>query len=710
MATAKACVRCHGKKIRCSGYPRCRTCDKAGVNCEPYTRHRKGDSLVELKYYRQRTIWLEDELYRNFHIQCKDVPTGTLLQPAHDGLISGAEQGLTRQPSGPLTPSDTRDDIQDAPAEAGNAADIGMLALNATGEMRYLGPSSGAFFAAYTSALARSCITTQSSPNTASSTQNANSGRDTDTGFVSPTSRLSSSDVHLFSESYKMWILPVYPILTSDDLDMMVSRHNEGPELGNPECRQQPEVAIEMMRFYLAMALGAINAENTLKQMRGQPEQGKTFSTSTPRPSPVSLCMRVLQLMDENFQKLHPSVRFIQIIVLISIYSSYGSIGSSQWQLAGLAMRMAIETGLHCTPRTNNQSGSANDESNRLFWTIYIVEISLAYNLGRPPSIGEEHIATELPRPSNENLFSLHHIRHRQIQSRVVARVYSVNNRNRNMSTEQTQILISNLQQELDEWRINIPLISNAEGQHPYPYSYWERLYYGTTFVLHRPSPLCPNPPAQSLERCIRSAGSYIDDVLKVLRVTNVPLSWMLVQGVLFAGLTMLVTARTGLRRLLSHVGAPFLLVDLHSWTRNCSICLAIMNERLREDLVSKLDSQFELLANDTLRIISASITSHTIDASSRSPAFSTNPDVAENALGSDQMFTTDTSDFNLNVTEDLNYFDIFKEFMGQDPTQTFWDMFPYELSLDAPPGQPVAEEGLPSINSSELLTNELFK
>lgn len=133
---------------------------------------------------------------------------------------------------------------------------------------------------------------------------------------------------------------------------------------------------------------------------------------------------------------------------------------------------MAVETGLHCTPKASNQSGSANDESNRLFWTIYVVEISLAYNLGRPPSIGEEHIATELPRPTNENLFSLHHIRHRQIQSRVVAQVYSVNNRNRNMSTEQTQVLISNLQQELDEWRINIPLNSHAEGQHPYPYRY----------------------------------------------------------------------------------------------------------------------------------------------------------------------------------------------------------------------------------------------
>ncbi|KAL7907628.1 fungal-specific transcription factor domain-containing protein [Trichoderma velutinum] len=490
----------------------------------------------------------------------------------------------------------------------------------------------------------------------------------------------------------------------------MESKYNEGPDVDNSEYRRQPESATEMMLFYLVMALGAINAENTLKQMRGQPEQEKMFSISAPRPSPVSLCMRVLQLMDENFQKLHPSIRFIQIIVLISIYSSYGSIGSSQWQLAGLAMRMAVETGLHCTPKTSNQSDSAKDESNRLFWTIYVVEISLAYNLGRPPSIGEEHIASELPRPSNENLLSLHHIRHRQIQSRVVAQIYSVNNRNRNMSTEQTQMLVSNLQQELDEWRLNIPLIPHSEGIYPYPYSYWERLYHGTTFVLHRPSPLCPSPPAQSLERCIRSAGSYIDDVLKVLRVTNVPLSWMLVQGVLFAGLTMLVTARTGLLRLLSHVGAPFLLVDLHSWTRNCSICLAIMNERLHEDLLSKLDSQFELLANDTLRIISANVTSRTTNASSRSPAFSTHPDVAENALASDQIFMAETSDFNLNLTEDLNYLDMFKEFMGQDPTQTFWDMFPYELSLDAPPSQPVTQEGLSSINSTELLANELFK
>lgn len=184
----------------------------------------------------------------------------------------------------------------------------------------------------------------------------------------------------------------------------------------------------------------------------------------------------------------------------------------------------------------------------------------------------------------------------------------------------------------------------------------------------------------------------------------------MLVQGVLFAGLTMLVTARTGLYQLLSHVGAPFLLVDLPSWTRNCSICLAIMNERLQEGLLSKLDSQFEMLANDTLKIISASITSQTKNDSSNNPALSTNIDLAENALRSEHVFTTDTLNPSENSAEDWDYFDMFKEFMGQDPAQTFWDMFPYDLGIDVPAGWPMEQEGLSSTNSTNSLTKALYK
>ncbi|KAL7931375.1 fungal-specific transcription factor domain-containing protein [Trichoderma chlorosporum] len=694
--TTKTCIRCHGKKIRCTGYPSCRACLKASANCEPYTRHRIGDSLAELKYYRQRTMWLEDELHRNFHIRCKDVPTGTPLRPIGEDLVHGAEQSLLTEPSPSPVPLNSSYKLQDSSSPTDHTADIGMLTLNATGETRYLGPSSGVFFATYTGAVVRSCVFPQNLATAVFTSQRTHFGPQMGIGSVNGPFKLSSNDVHLFMQSYKMWILPLYPILNSEDLDMLTSEYNKRPNFGKSDACRRPEEATRMMLFYSVMALGAINAANTRKQLHEQHEQEKIAETSTLRPSPASLCAKAVQLMNHNTQIIHSSIPFIQVIALISIYSSYESVGSSQWQLAGLAMRMAIEKGLHCTYRVSKQSNSAKDEMNRLFWTIYAVEISLAYNLGRPPSISEEHIATDLPILSNENLLSLHHIRHRQIQSRIVAQIYSLNNRSRNMSTQQMQSLISSLQEELDQWRSDIPISPYSKEQHPYPHSYWDRLYHGTTFVLHRSSPLCPSPPVQSQERCIRSAGIYLDNVLNILRVSNVPLSWMLVQGVLFAGLTMLVTARTGLLRLLPGAGAPFLLVDLHSWTRNCSICLAIMNERLKEDLLSKLESQFDSLANDTLRMISDTITSQTTNNSPHSAEFPTNIDIAGFAMGSNQIPLNDASNISMNLAEDWSYLDIFKDFMGQDPAHTFWNMVFNEHSADELPNQPAAEAEFP--------------
>lgn len=129
---------------------------------------------------------------------------------------------------------------------------------------------------------------------------------------------------------------------------------------------------------------------------------------------------------------------------------------------------MAVEIGLHCTPNASDHPDGAKDQRNRVFWTIYVIEISLAYNLGRPSSIGEDHIASALPKPTNENLTSLHHVRHRQIQSRIVAQVYGIKNNTRNMTVEKKQTLILNLQKELDHWQSNIPADSQYDVTYPY--------------------------------------------------------------------------------------------------------------------------------------------------------------------------------------------------------------------------------------------------
>lgn len=289
-------------------------------------------------------LWLEDEIYRNFRIPCKDVLTGTSLQPELHGLPSGTKQDLLGHLLGPglTSPTVQLQDEQGLSSPAGNAADIGMLALNATGEMRYLGPSSGAFFAAYASALARSCISTQDLWYRSANSQQGRTGSKMDADPAHIFEQLSSNHIILFLQSYKMWMQPLYPILNSDDLDALVSRYKEGVELDHLICNQEPESSTDLMLFYMVMALGAINDANTVKQMQLQADRGISLDLTTPRPSPMSLCTRALQLLDYNAQRLHPSLEFIQVILLISIYSSYGPIGSSQWQLAGFAMRVVI--------------------------------------------------------------------------------------------------------------------------------------------------------------------------------------------------------------------------------------------------------------------------------------------------------------------------------------------------------------------------------
>jgi hypothetical protein len=131
-------------------------------------------------------------------------------------------------------------------------------------------------------------------------------------------------------------------------------------------------------------------------------------------------------------------------------------------------MQMAMEIGLQSSSTASGLPESVKEQRNRVFWTAYAIEISLAYNLGRPPSIGEEHITTELPRVSSTTLFSSHHIKHRQIQSRIISQVYCVNAKVRNMTEAQTVIV--RLQKELDEWKLTIPDLNQSSDTPSYPY------------------------------------------------------------------------------------------------------------------------------------------------------------------------------------------------------------------------------------------------
>ncbi|CAH0033157.1 unnamed protein product [Clonostachys rhizophaga] len=632
---------------------------------------------------RERLAWLEDEISAVFSINCCSIKTGTSLRNALGGSPRD-QQIISARRDEPLhTPaSGTQASSVDAASASVDNPGLSLLALNATGEPRYLGPSSGSFIANYIALLARSLGPNQARCRPPPPNSNNGDGREGAMTVADVHKALSPDLARFLARSFQLWMLPLYPLFSNEDLDRLVTRCSDYETSSQKKTFEQN---CDMIIYFLVMALGATNAPHTLKETK-EPSQ-----LDSSMPSASHLYGAALNLFEHSIQHHRPSVFLIQTLVLISMYSSYGPSGLSQWQLSGLAMRMAVELGLHCSYSGSQISDLDIDRRNRVFWASFIIEITLAYNLGRPPSITDDYITAKLPEGLGETAFGVQHIKHRRIQNRIMASVYCTNP-SKTISMEDRLQVIESLQTELDGWRDFLAGLYEHDKTSVYPHSYWERLYYSTSFVLHRSSPLCPQPSPKSAEFCIRSAGHYIDNLLGVLRSTNVPITWMLVQGVIFAGLTILVTARTTASKLAQYAGPSFLLVDLANWTRKCSLCITIINERWSEDLVASLDAQYETLAIDTLKIFATGLignVSSTTATSTTSPGLASNLDSVPNTCGTcdapawsaggDAPAWSAGGDAPLEPSPPMEWrsFEPFRDFLGWDNGQAFWNIFP---------------------------------
>lgn len=251
-------------------------------------------------------------------------------QPAEAASLEGS---WAEERDSAATASPRQGDIDSSLATI-SAPDISLLAFNATGETKYLGPSSGAFFAAYATAVVqsfKSCgdirrRTFSLAPNSINSNGI----------MVSPTEEprsLSSSDIQRLLRSYQMWVDPLYPLLDPEFLEGLAVRCHGLQQISHDELAEVPTRYTDMTIFYLVMALGAANYDNTLKHDISQEQL-------IPKLSPSYFYSKAMQCFDQNPQRLQTNISTIQIILLISIYSSFGPVSSNQWQLAGLAMRV----------------------------------------------------------------------------------------------------------------------------------------------------------------------------------------------------------------------------------------------------------------------------------------------------------------------------------------------------------------------------------
>jgi hypothetical protein len=103
------------------------------------------------------------------------------------------------------------------------------------------------------------------------------------------------------------------------------------------------------------------------------------------------------------------------------------------------------------------------------------------------------------------------------------------------------------------------------------------------------------------------------------------------------------------------------------------------MNERVSDDFLSKLDTDFDVLADTTMRVISAGLTSQSI-----------NPETNADQTGSShlplsfgQPQPTAAWMAHGDPAESWDDMGHFLDILGMNNSETYWDMFPQDVSVN---------------------------
>ena len=194
----------------------------------------------------------------------------------------------------------------------------------------------------------------------------------------------------------------------------------------------------------------------------------------------------------------------------------------------------------------------------------------------------------------------IHHIRHRQIQEKMLSQVYRGRKKTNLATSEAIESTLTGLQEELDKWHQDLHELY-PQSTSPYPIEYWDRLYYASSAALSRPTPLVPWPEAQSHERCFLSSGRVIEIYDKLIRHFRLPNSWMLLQGLALAAVSLIVTARNNALDLSQRIGFETLLDNLTTSIRKIHVVTAVMTERGAASIANSLENLLDKLFRDTV-------------------------------------------------------------------------------------------------------------
>ncbi|QKX61841.1 uncharacterized protein TRUGW13939_08997 [Talaromyces rugulosus] len=445
-----ACNRCRLRKNRCDQrLPRCQACEKANVKCVGYDPITKREIPRSYVYFLEaRVTYLERLLLKNgiefkpsaaFDGETEEAGTN---QESEQDAEHDAPANLKAEPKSENLAADTRRDA-DAPPNPKEHLDqlvsnIGMVSVQGMSDSRYLGSTSGISFARLVFAAVKSSVNTNGSENSsARSSERRPSGstgstmRDSFFGLQSrptmkqaafPERELADKLVGLYFEHAN----PQMPILHRGEFMELLDRVYTTEEL----ARSPRDLYLVSIVFAIGAGIifeGRRSAEDE-NDMNNQGAASPTRSSKKQKLSgfqfqPEEYHASAVVHLEHFLSSSHLTDAYgggldeLQAVLLLASFALLRPVAPGLWYIVGVAVRLAIDLGLHHedgtgidsigeedAPDLNEQISAergrlqwARDHRRRLWWCVYSFDRLVSTCVGRPFGITDQVITTEFP-------------------------------------------------------------------------------------------------------------------------------------------------------------------------------------------------------------------------------------------------------------------------------------------------------------------------
>ncbi|KAK8854729.1 hypothetical protein IAR55_003468 [Kwoniella newhampshirensis] len=320
----------------------------------------------------------------------------------------------------------------------------------------------------------------------------------------------------------------------------------------------------------------------------------------------------------------HHSLATVQALVFLTIYGfRHPTAEVSVWQVGGLAMRTAVEIGMHRGIKSKlerEKDPGRYEMKKRVFWAVYSLDRMMSAQLGRPSGIQDRDIDVELPlnvdvefkdpkalaimqnrqlelmggrRPGDEYTSgygpvtsmtsAIHNIRLNQLKQLTQDAIYRLDKplrpRNNDSKSPERETLpeVDNLLIRLGQWRACHP--ENLQGVPMLTREHWELEYHNCVQLLLRPIIAGRKAAGRYVSLCLESAAALCETQYLYLQppVLTSKLSTWRFYRLFLAGMTLLHIVTT-FNSTLSDKDR----VRAEGAIRRCQDALGIWGERFR--------------------------------------------------------------------------------------------------------------------------------